>query len=85
MLGIMKLYTCSGLFKHLQGKKKKKPSTTTQKQSIQYHCSSHPDFDAMRQHVLMDQRLLQQLERVGFEMFLFSTKLTKKMFRQIQS
>lgn len=76
MFGIMKLYTCSGLFKHLQGKEKK--NTTIQKQSIQYHYSSHPDFDAMRQHVLMDQRLLQQLERVSFEMFLFSIKLMKK-------
>ncbi|KAG1539699.1 hypothetical protein G6F46_005873 [Rhizopus delemar] len=35
---------------------------------VQASSSSHPDFDAMRQHVLMDQRLLQQLERTNPEL-----------------
>ncbi|KAG1143836.1 hypothetical protein G6F37_009453 [Rhizopus arrhizus] len=37
-------------------------------QRIVQASSSHPDFDAMRQHVLMDQRLLQQLERTNPEL-----------------
>ncbi|ORE07773.1 hypothetical protein BCV72DRAFT_101293 [Rhizopus microsporus var. microsporus] len=37
-------------------------------QRIQQAAPSHPDFDAMRQHVLQDQRLLQQLERTNPEL-----------------
>ncbi|KAI8336444.1 ubiquitin-related domain-containing protein [Choanephora cucurbitarum] len=55
-----------------------------QQQPQQQQQTSHPDFDIMRQHVLRDPRLLQQLENVSsFSLIVLRVNICLTLNRQI--